>query len=112
MIELGAGDQSAEVGITLSIFDEQREMVALVHRDLGSDDGPNPQLAGLHDELDDAVKAVVVGERHNRHVQRGRPLEERLGGGGAVEEAVAGVRVEFYVFGHGIREGRVAPMGR
>jgi len=84
VIELSTRNQSAEVRVAFGIFDQQGEMVALIYDDLGSDDGMNTELAGLHYKLDDSVQAIMIRERDRRHFEPCGMMKKGLRRGGAI----------------------------
>jgi hypothetical protein len=83
------GEQAAEVRIALARLAQEREVRAVVERDLGAGDRPHAERLQRLRHLHGAVKPVVVGERERRvALLRGysgelcrmrRPVKERVG---------------------------------
>ncbi len=112
-VRVRARQQPAEVAPPARVAHQQREMTAVVERDLRAVQGPQAHRLGRLGELHRAADRVVVGQR-----QRAAPaLEGRghqlVGQGRAVEEREGRVAVELDV-GHGrthvrIRSGWIGP---
>ncbi len=111
--QLRLGDGGREPVVALEPPRQHEQMSALriglpvlrtgePERELGPEHRGDLRRLGRLGEPHDAVEAVVVGDRERTEPQPFRLLEQRLGAGGSVEEAEAGVRVQFGV-GHGSR---------
>ncbi len=73
--------------------------------ELQPDDRVQPGLAGRGREPDDPVETLVIGDRERRQPELDRPLDELIGGRGAIQEREVRVAVEL---GVGARDGRSA----
>ena len=60
-----------------------------------------PALARLVVEDDRREHVAVLGDRHRRHLQLHRLVEQLLDPAGAVEQRVLGVQMEMDEVGHG-----------
>ena len=94
---VGGREQAAEIRVARAVLAQQREMAAVVERDLSARDRPEPERLQRLGHLHGAVKPVVVGQRE-RFVTllRRRPRQlNRMRR--AVQERVGGVAVELDV---------------
>ena len=102
VVEVGVGEETAEVGVAPLRLAEKGQVVGLPvwavrERDLGTGDGPQPPGAGALGELHRPVQAVVVGEGEGLISQLPRPQHQLLDMGSAFEEGEVGVGVELGV---------------
>jgi hypothetical protein len=74
-----AGEQPADVGVTLTVHRQQRQGRVVVEGQLGADNQPDAQLAGLGVGLDHPVDTVAVGERQRVETEMSTGLDELLG---------------------------------
>ena len=102
--QLVEADEAAEALVAGPVAGEQRPAPGALHRDLGPDVGPDPELLGRLVEARGAVDAVAVDERQRPHAVVGADLGHLLGQRGALEEAEGGAGVQLDV--HGKRGGR------
>ena len=95
----GEHEQVVALGICLTVL-----RTAQSERELSPEDRLHRGGLGRLGKPDDAVEAVVIGDRQSVQAEALRLFEQFLGRGGTVEEAVVGMRMEF-----GVRQGiRVA----
>ena len=106
--QLRLGDRGGEPVIALLAAGEHQQVAALgiglavlrlgqPERELGAEHGLHLRGLGRLGEAHDAVEAVVVGDREGVQAEPLRLFEQLFGGGRAVEEAVARVRVQLGV---------------
>ena len=104
------GGEREEVAVARRVAGEQDEVVvtrALLaarllqaragrHVELGADDGLDALLPAFLVEREGAEHVAVVGEGEARHAELLRPADERVDGGGAVEEGEIGMAVQVH----------------
>ena len=106
------GDHLAEVVVAFEVLGQQDQVVAgllvLVlleavfhHVDLAAQNRLDPGVRGGIVEVLDAVHVAVVGNGDGVHAEGLGPLDERLDGGGAVEDRILGMYVQMDEIGHG-----------
>ena len=106
------GDHLAEVVIAFEVLGQQDQVVAgllvLVlletvfhHVDLAAQNRLDPGVRGGVVKVLDAVHVAVVGNGDGVHAEGLGPLDERLDGGGAVEDRILGMYVQMDEIGHG-----------
>ena len=110
---VGRGDQPAEVRIPLARLAQEREVGAVVERELRSGDRAHPEGAQRARHLHCAVKAVVVGQREGAVALFGGDPRKLSRMRSPVEEGVRRVAVELHIghehmFASGSRPERVA----
>lgn len=97
LILTGQRDQPTEVGVPFRGFDQEGEVETIFEGHLGAQEGLDAHfLCGLR-KAHCSVEGVVIREGESGDLQIGRAGRQSLGGGDAVEEAVAGVGVELGV---------------
>ncbi len=103
-LEVAGRGEPDQVLVALVRLGEQREVrIALRQRlpvvtdvDLAADHRLDPGLAAVPVELDRAGERAVVGQRHRRHVELGRPCDEIRDPARPVEDRVLGVDVQVH----------------
>ena len=99
-------DQRAEVAPAGRVLDQQRQVLRIAvsvlrrEREFRAEDRANARRLCRLLELDCAVDRIVIGQRQRGHPQRRRPLDQFLRGRSAVEQAVAGMGVQFDILSH------------
>ena len=98
-VPVRGGDQPAEVGVALARLAQQREMAAVVERELGAGDRPDAERLEGVGHLHRPVQPVVVGQRERFMALLGSRSGQLQRVRGPVEERVGRVAVELDV-GH------------
>ncbi len=102
-LEVGAGEQAAQVGVTDRITHQKDEMAVVVEGDLAADVRLDTGGAGGFVEADNTVEAVVISDGEMRVAELYGAGDQFLGVRGTVEERKIGMAVEFGVHGSGVR---------
>jgi hypothetical protein len=97
VVQVGVGEEAAEVGVAPLRLTEEGQVVAVGERDLGAGDGLEAPGAGALSELHRPVEAVVVGEGEGLVPHLPRPQHQLLDVRGALEEGEVRVTVELSV---------------
>ena len=112
--QLAGADRSGQAGVSSRSLRQHHEMLAGRVGDpvggpggpegeLGAEDGGQPDRARRLGETDDAVEAVVVGDREGREPQTGGLVHQLLGVARPVQEGEIGVTVQLRVTHLGLR---------
>ncbi len=86
VVQMGVGEEAAEVGVAPLALAEEGQVVAVSQRDLGAGDGAQPPGAGRLRELHRPVEAVVVRESEGLVPQLPRPQHQLLDVRCAIQE--------------------------
>ena len=95
MVEPGAREQSAEIGVARLCFGQQRQVAAIGQRDLGPDDGVKIGLGRGAPKTDRPGQRMVVGQRQTVQANFLGAGHQRLGRRGSVEEGKVAVAMEL-----------------
>jgi hypothetical protein len=97
------GQETAEVLIACTGFDQDREDRTILHGQFRADDGANTGFFGLRVKPRRPVYAVAIGQRNGGQAKFGSEFGEMLRKRGAAQEAERAAGVEFDITGSRLR---------